>query len=119
MRSLHTPTRKRDETREEYDSRLAASKRIQAEQEMDQWAEAHRTRKDLEEDTEVEQLQQEKENNETMKKRTHNTDHSKQMDSSAIREREAARHRATRRREHYNSWLSSQLILDSICANNM
>ena len=54
-----------------------------------------------------------------MKKRTHNTDHSKQMDSSAIREREAARHCTACRCEHYNSWLSSQLILDSIHANNM
>ena len=111
MRILHTPTRKEDETREEYYSRLAASKRIQTEQERDRRAEARRTRKDLEEDTEVEQLQQEKVK--------HDLDQSNQMDSNAIREREAARYRATRRREHYHNWLESQIILDSIRANDI
>jgi hypothetical protein len=46
--------------REEHDSRLAASKRIQAEQERDRRAEARKIHKDMEIFAEVRQLQQER-----------------------------------------------------------
>ena len=103
--------RKEDEMREEYYSHLVASKRIQTEQERDQQAEACRTHKDLEEDTEVEQLQQEKVK--------HDLDHSNQMDSNAIRECEAAKYCAAHRHEHYHNWLELQIILNSIHANDI
>ena len=115
---LHMPMRKGDETREEYDSCITASKRIQAEQERDWWTEACRIHKDLEEDAEVEQLQQERENHEIMK-RNHDLDHSNQLDLSMIQEHEVVKHHTACRHKHYNSWLSSQIILNSICANNI
>ena len=80
--------------------------------------EAGRIHKD-QEDAEVEQLWQERENYETTKKRNHDSDHSNQMDSNAIQECKVAKHHTTHRCEHYNSWLSLQLILNSICANEI
>ena len=103
---------------EEYDSCLAASKRIQTEQERDRRAEARRIRSDLEVVAEVRQLQQERKQYESTKEWNHKSDRSNQS-SKEIREHEAALHRATRRREHYHSWLSSQIVLNSICANDI
>ena len=118
MRNLHTPTRRKGETREEHDSRLAASKRIQAEQERDRRAEARKIRKDMEIVAEVRQLQQERKNYETTKEWKHKPEQPNK-DSDAIREHEAALYRATRRREHYHSWLSSQIVLDSMRADDI
>jgi hypothetical protein len=53
---------------------------------------------------EVRQLQQERKNYETTKEWKHKPEHPNK-DSDAIREHEAALHHATRRCEHYHSWL--------------
>jgi hypothetical protein len=67
---------------------------------------------------EVRQLQQERKNYETTKERKHKLEHPNK-DSDAIREHEAALHCATRKHEHYHSWLSSQIVLDSMHADDI
>ncbi|KIM86496.1 hypothetical protein PILCRDRAFT_4974 [Piloderma croceum F 1598] len=111
MRKLHLPTRGSYEASDEFNARLAASQRLRKDIEDSNKAEQKRIRQQEDLRAEVERLRQEQEIYETERK----------QHGAVVCNREPDRpHKDVRpggemrRREHYQEWLPTQVILDTM-----
>ena len=114
MRELHTPTRRKNETRSEYQARIAASLRIYLKQEELKKVERRRVRKQDRLRVEAESLLLELEEAERERNRHASDDIKNRRKSKRRRYDKYPQGREIRRREHYREWLATQNVLDSM-----
>ena len=114
MQQLHTPKWFPKETPGEFESRMAASTRMHAKHRDEKRDERRRLHRIRELDEESNQLAREQALYESTKLKR-NTDSEQVHESPRYDSKDSlGRDHAMRRREHYQEWLGSQNIIDSI-----
>ena len=114
MRNLHMPTRRANESRDEYNSRLAASLRLRKEQEEREKAERRDLQRQRELRDEAEMLRREQEEYNTEQLRREKESETIRKPSERLRKAAQPSDAAIRRQEHYREWLATQNILDQM-----
>src|SRR6202167_3066714 len=114
MRNLHMPTRRANESRDEYNSRLAASLCLRKEQEEREKAERRDLQRQRELRDEAEMLRREQEEYNTEQLRREKESETIRKPSERLRKAAQPSDAAIRRQEHYREWLATQNILDQM-----